>query len=158
MPFRACADGSGSVRRSPLPTVTAPCFPDQPPDDDDHLREGHPEIDHPPSALRAPHEFLVGVVPRTRPLYHPPIAGPERCRLALLRDLGFQPSLFEALAGGLRVVSAVEMDVGPLGQPSEGLGHRLEGFGQQWRVVAALAGAANVPRGMPSPSTIVERL
>ncbi len=43
-------------------------------------------------------------------------------------------------------------------QPSWGLGHRVEGFGQQWRVVAALAGAASVPRGMPSPSTIVERL
>src|SRR5829696_4828398 len=27
------------------------------------------------------------------------------------------------------------MDVHPLGQPSEGLGHRVEGFGQQWRVV-----------------------
>src|SRR5215216_1982389 len=46
--IRACANRSWSARRSSLPTVAAPCFPDQPPDDDDHLREGHPEI-YPPS-------------------------------------------------------------------------------------------------------------
>src|SRR5215211_4596083 len=86
--LRACADRSWSARRSTLPTIPTPCLPDQSPNDDDHLREGHPEIYHPPHPLRAPHEFLVGVVPRTRPLHHPPIASPERCRLAFLGDLG----------------------------------------------------------------------
>src|SRR5215208_6586607 len=86
--LRACADRSWSARRSTLPTIPTPCLPDQSPNDDDHLREGHPEIYHPPHPLRAPHEFLVGVVPRTRPLHHPLIASPERCRLAFLGDLG----------------------------------------------------------------------
>ena len=63
--LRACADRSWSARRSGLPTVAAPCFPDQSPHNDDHLREGHPEIDHPPPTLRTPHQLLlVGVVPR----------------------------------------------------------------------------------------------
>jgi len=35
--LRACADRSWSARRSTLPTVAAPSFPDQPPYDDDHL-------------------------------------------------------------------------------------------------------------------------
>src|SRR5215204_2143168 len=61
--LRACADRSWLSRRSAFPTVAAPCFPDQSPDDDDHLREGHPEVDHPPHPLRTPEELLVGVVP-----------------------------------------------------------------------------------------------
>src|SRR5215208_2249687 len=76
--IRGCANRSWSARRSSLPTVAAPCFPDQPPDDDDHLREGHPEIYHPPHPLCTLHQFLVGVVPRTRPLHNPPIGSPER--------------------------------------------------------------------------------
>ena len=40
--------------------VAAACFPDEPPHDDDHLRERHPEIDHPPLTPRTPHELLVG--------------------------------------------------------------------------------------------------
>src|SRR5215207_8987763 len=109
--LRACANRSWSARRSSLPTVAAPCFPDQPPDDDDHLREGHPEIYHPPHPLCTLHQFLVGVVPRTRPLRHPAIGSPERCRLTFFGDLGFKPAFFEALAGGLRIVPTIEMDV-----------------------------------------------
>src|SRR5215211_412384 len=40
--------------------VAAPCFPDEPPHDNDRLRERHPEIDHPPLTPRTPHELLVG--------------------------------------------------------------------------------------------------
>src|SRR5215216_7108679 len=40
--------------------VAAPCFPYEPHHDDYHLRERHPEIDHPPLTPRTPHELLVG--------------------------------------------------------------------------------------------------
>ncbi len=63
--LKACADRSWSARRSGLPTVAAPAFSDQSPHDDDHLREGHPEIDYPPPTLRTSHQLPAGVVPRT---------------------------------------------------------------------------------------------
>src|SRR5215203_3462374 len=114
--LRACADRSWLSRRSAFPTVAAPCFPDQSPDCDDHLRERHPEVDHPPHPLRAPEELLVGVVPRARPLHHPPLRRPKRRGLALPRDLPPQPQLPQTLAGEMRVVATVELDVRPLGQ------------------------------------------
>jgi thioredoxin reductase (NADPH) len=58
--LRGCADRSWLPGRSAFPTVAHPAFSDQPPHDDDHLRERHPEIDHPPHALRAPCQLLVG--------------------------------------------------------------------------------------------------
>src|SRR5215212_4742352 len=86
-PLRACADRSWPTRRSAFPTVAAPGFPDQSPHYDHHVGEGNPEVDHPPHPLRTPHQLLVGVVPRTRTLHHPPIRGPMRRRLAFLGDL-----------------------------------------------------------------------
>src|SRR5215212_3560837 len=85
--LRACADRSWPTRRSAFPTVAAPGFPDQSPHYDHHVGEGNPEVDHPPHPLRTPHQLLVGVVPRTRTLHHPPIRGPMRRRLAFLGDL-----------------------------------------------------------------------
>jgi hypothetical protein len=35
--------------------------------------------------------------------------------LPFFGDLGFKPAFFEALAGGLRIVPTIEMDVRPLG-------------------------------------------
>src|SRR5215212_10267796 len=91
--LRACADRSWSSGRTPCPAVATPALPDEPPHDDDHLREGHPEVDHPTHLLRAPHELLVGVVPRASPFHHPALRYPERRGLALLGDLGDEPSL-----------------------------------------------------------------
>ena len=42
--LRACADRSWAPGRTTFPTVASPALPDEPSHDDDHLREGHPEI------------------------------------------------------------------------------------------------------------------
>src|SRR5215208_1336870 len=84
--LRGRADRSWSASRPPLPTVAHPTLSDQPPHCDHHHRERHPEIDDPPHPLGAPHQLLVGVVPRGCPLHHPPPRGPERRRPALPRD------------------------------------------------------------------------
>src|SRR5215218_2508811 len=101
---------------SSLPAVASPAFSVEPPYVDDHVRERHPEVDHPPHSLRAPNKLLVGVVPRARPLHHPSIRGPIRRGLTLPRDLPSQLQLLQALAGELRVVSAIEVDARPLGK------------------------------------------
>src|SRR5215212_3234537 len=85
--LRACADRSWPTRRSAFPTVAAPGFPDQSTHYDHHVGEGNPDVDHPLHPRRTPHQLLVGVVPRTRTLHHPPIRGPMRRRLAFLGDL-----------------------------------------------------------------------
>src|SRR5215217_2228218 len=69
--LRGCADRSWSAGRTAFPSVVHPAFSNQPPHDDHHLRERHPEIDHPPYPLRTPHQFLMRVMPRVRPLRHP---------------------------------------------------------------------------------------
>src|SRR5215211_3404330 len=69
--IRGCADRSWSAVRSAFPSVAHPAFSNQPPHDDHHLRERYPEIDHPPYPLRTPHQFLMRVMPRVRPLRHP---------------------------------------------------------------------------------------
>src|SRR5215211_5441051 len=74
--LRGCADRSRSAGRSAFPSVVHPAFSNQPPHDDHHLRERHPEIDHPPYPLRTPQQFLVRVMPRVRPLRHPTLPGP----------------------------------------------------------------------------------
>jgi hypothetical protein len=83
---------SWSARRSALPAVATPAFPDEAPHDDHHLRESHPKVDHPPLALGAPHQLLVGVVPGTAPL------APSTCaRLAHSRTpIAWQRSLMAA--------------------------------------------------------------
>src|SRR5215217_2067314 len=63
--LRGSADKSWLSGRTTFPAVASPALPDEPSHDDDHLREGHPEVDHPSSPLRAPHQLIVGVVPRT---------------------------------------------------------------------------------------------
>ena len=66
-----------------FPAVVAPSFPDESPHDD-HLREGHPEVDDPPSPLGAPEELSVGDVPGIGALDDPALRGPKRGRPALL--------------------------------------------------------------------------
>src|SRR5215211_3217837 len=63
--LRACADRSWSAGRSALPTVANPTFPDESPNDDDHVGEGYPEIDDLSPTLRAPNQLLMGVMPGT---------------------------------------------------------------------------------------------
>ena len=107
--LRASVNRSWSSGRSALPAVAAPAFPDQPPDDDDHVRERYPKVDHPCAPLGTPHQLLVGVVPRVRALHHPPLSGLQRSRLALLGDLADQATGRKLAASGLRVVGAVQM-------------------------------------------------
>src|SRR5215216_2927719 len=73
--LRGCADRSWSAERPAFPAVAGPAFSDQPPHDDDHVRERHPGIDYPPLTLRTPHQLLMCVVPRIRPLNHPTFSG-----------------------------------------------------------------------------------
>ena len=47
--------------------VTSPSFSDKLPHDDDYVRKRDPEVDYPTPPLRAPHEFLVGVMLGVRP-------------------------------------------------------------------------------------------
>ena len=85
--LRGSADRSRTSGRTIFPAVASPALPDEPTHDDDHLGEGHPKVDHPSSPLRAPHQLLVGVVPGTRPLYHPALRCLKWGRLPLSRDL-----------------------------------------------------------------------
>src|SRR5215204_4415319 len=85
--LRASVNRSWSSLMSSLPAVSNPAFSDEPPYDYDHVREGHPEIDHPSLTFRTPHQLLVGVVPGIGPLYYPPHPGFEWSGVAFLRDL-----------------------------------------------------------------------
>jgi len=60
---RACANRSWSAIRSALPTVVNPRFSDEPPHDDDRVRQGDPEVYDSLFPLGAPHELLVRVLP-----------------------------------------------------------------------------------------------
>src|SRR3954447_6282266 len=82
--LRGRANRSGSAIRSTLPTVVGPGFSDEPPHDDDHVREGDPEVYDSPFPLSAPHQLLVGVGPGVGSFHDPPFRCPERGRLALL--------------------------------------------------------------------------
>src|SRR5215211_976032 len=75
--LRTRVDSSWPSERTAFPAVADPALSDQPPYDDDHIREGNPEVHHPAPPLRAPHELLVGVVPGTRPLHHPALRCPK---------------------------------------------------------------------------------
>src|SRR3954452_6792966 len=87
MPLRASVNRSWSSGRSTLPTVTTPAFSDESPDDDHHIREGHPEIDHPSAPLRTPHKLFVGVAPGIGSFHNPTHSGSKRRRLGLLGKL-----------------------------------------------------------------------
>jgi hypothetical protein len=85
------------------------------------------------------------------------IGGPERCRLALLGDLGEQPPILQALAGEIRVVAAVArwtlVPSGSLPSVSTTASRVGARSGESWR----LAGAVTAPKGMPKASTATER-
>src|SRR5215217_1581690 len=85
--LRGSADRSWPSGRTTFPAVATPALPDEPPDDDDHVREGHPEVDDLSPTLRAPHKLFVGVVPGTRPLHYPALRCPKRGGLALLWEI-----------------------------------------------------------------------
>jgi len=154
---RACADRSWSARRSSLPTVAAPCFPDQPPYDDDYLREGHPEIDHPPHPLRAPYKLLVGVVPRTRPLHHRLLAQ-NGAGLPLFEISPSSPRSLRRSRVAFESYARSRWTFVPSGNPPRvwATVWRVSGSSGEssWR----LAGAVRVLKGMPFASTAVERL
>src|SRR5215216_5922675 len=78
------ANKSWSAGRSALPAVTGPAFPDEPPDDKDHLGEGNPEVDDLPSPLSTPHKLLMGIVPGVCAFYDPPFCGAYGGWLTLL--------------------------------------------------------------------------
>src|SRR5215212_7486335 len=113
--LRGCANRSWSARRPSLPPIAAPRFSDESPHDDDHLREGYPEVNDPPSPLGTPQQLLVGVVPGIGPLHYPALPGLKRCRVAFLGDLGDQSTLLQTLAGDLRVITTIKMHHHPLG-------------------------------------------
>jgi hypothetical protein len=92
---RSCPSG-----RLTFPAVADPALSDQPPDDDDYLREGHPEIDDLPPPLRAPHELLVSTVAGIGAFHHPPVRGLQGSGLALLGDFGLQAAIAEPAVGG----------------------------------------------------------
>jgi len=125
--------------RTALPTVTSPGFSDKPPDDDDHVRKRDPEIDHPSSPLRAPHEFLVGVMPGVRPLHDPAQTSSERGRLTLLGDHPDQLSFLQEPAGDVRIVAAVKVHAHRLRRQLQRF-QRVEGGSQKWGVVTISRG------------------
>ena len=69
--LRACANRSWATVGSAIPTVVDSCFSDESTHHYDHLGEGNSEVDDPPSALGAPRQFLVGVVPGVGAFNHP---------------------------------------------------------------------------------------
>src|SRR5215208_2939592 len=121
--------------RSALPAGASPGFSYEPPHDDDHIGKRDPEIDDPPLSLGAPHQLLVGVMPRAGAFYHPPFGGCHGSWLALLGNLGSQPASSQLLAGGVTVIGAVEMYARPIGQLSQSL-YGVESVGQERRVMA----------------------
>src|SRR5215208_5666608 len=131
----ASVNRSRSPGRSPLPTLAGPTFSAEPAHHDDHIREGHPEVDHPSAPLGTPHKLLVGVVPGIRALHNPPQTGPKRNLLTLLGDLAEQATNRQFLAGGGRVVGAIQMNPCPFWQLSE-RSQGVKGLTQKRRVVA----------------------
>jgi hypothetical protein len=125
--------------RTALPAVTSPSFSDKPPHDDDDVRKRDPEVDYPTPPLRAPHEFLVGVMPRVRPLHDPAQTGSERGRLTLLGDHPDQLSFLQESASDVRLVAAVEVYAHRLGRQPQRF-HSIEGGSQQWGVVTISRG------------------
>src|SRR5215207_2192963 len=61
--LRASANRLRSAARSSFPAVAGPSFSDESPHDDDHLREGQPEVDDLLPALGTPYQLLVGILP-----------------------------------------------------------------------------------------------
>ena len=72
--LRGSASRLWSAARSPLPTVVSPALADEPAHGNDNPGEGKPKIYDRVGALSTPHQLLVGVLPRVRALYHPPLS------------------------------------------------------------------------------------
>src|ERR671921_92579 len=85
--LRGRANGLRSAMRSALPTVVDPGLSYESTHDDDHVREGDPEVEGLSPSLGAPDQLLMGVVPGVRTLHHPSLTSPKRSWFALLRDL-----------------------------------------------------------------------
>src|SRR5215203_5683874 len=91
--LRASADRLRSAARSSLPAVATPSFSNESPYDDDHLGEGHPEVDDSIPTLGTPHQLLMGVVPRVRALHYPTFRRLKRRWLTFLGDCGEQATV-----------------------------------------------------------------
>src|SRR5687768_6642199 len=89
--LRETANRLRSSRGASFPAVAHPTLPNEPTHDDDHLREGHPEVNHPSPALRAPHQLLMGVLPRVGALYDPTSGRIQWRGPSLLGDLRDEP-------------------------------------------------------------------
>jgi hypothetical protein len=117
---RACANnGSWSTVRSGLPTVASPGFPNEPPHDDDYVRESDPEVDDSPFSLGAPHQLLVGIALGVGSFHHPPFCSLQGSWFALLGDHAHQATAMEKLSSEVRVVGTIEVDARMLGQLGE---------------------------------------
>src|SRR3954447_5909388 len=114
--LRGRANRLWSAGGSALPTVANPALSDEPPNYYDYVRERDPEVYDPILPLGTPHQFLVGVVPRVRPLHHPAQTDRQRSGNALLGYHADQPPTFEEPAGLLRIVGPIEVDAGMFGQ------------------------------------------
>ena len=71
---------------------------DETPYDDDYLGEAHPEVDDLLTSLSAPHDLLMGVLPRASAFDHPPFGGRYGSWYALFRDFGSQAVSNEGLS------------------------------------------------------------
>src|SRR5829696_204491 len=91
--LRASANRLRSAARSSLPAVATPSFSNESPYDDDHLGEGHPEVDDSIPTLGTPHQLLMGVVPRVRALHYPTFRRLKRRWLTFLGDCGEQATV-----------------------------------------------------------------
>jgi hypothetical protein len=80
--------------------------------------QSHPEVDDLLTSLSAPHELLVGVLPRASAFDHPPFGGRYGSWFALLRDVGSQAVSCQLLAGSIGIVGAVEVYACLVGQLS----------------------------------------
>src|ERR671911_173367 len=105
-----------------LPAVASPGFPDQPAYYDDHVGERDPEVVDLILPLGAPHQLLVGVVPRgVGSFHHPAQSGRQRSRQALPGYHAHQAPTLKKPAGLARVVGPVEVDVRLFGKPDGGI-------------------------------------
>jgi hypothetical protein len=97
--LRASANRLRSAARPSLPAVADPSFSNESPYDDDHLREGQPEVDDFVPTLGTPHQLLVGILPGVGTLYDPSAGRLEGRWPSLLGDLCDEPALQQSLAG-----------------------------------------------------------
>src|SRR5215203_1543976 len=121
--IRASANRLRSAARSSFPAVAGPSFSDESPHDDDHLREGQPEVDDLLPALGTPYQLLVGILPGVGALHDPSSGRLEGRWPSPLGDLRDEPALQQSLAGKIGIVATIEADARVLRhQPERRLG------------------------------------